>query len=109
MITTRDGDGAIAALNRAVDGREVRNELDRANVLRQLAATARALEHDPGHWLRSDRGEHLHLPALRRSHLHPRRQAAGERRRGAVRAMPGAVLRADRRLTRGRPVAAESP
>ena len=54
MITSRDGEGAIAALNRAVDDQEVRTELQRANVLRELAVAARALGHEPGHWLRSD-------------------------------------------------------
>jgi len=54
VITSRDGDGAIAALNRAVDDQEVRAELQRANVLRELGATAGALGHEPGHWLRSD-------------------------------------------------------
>ena len=54
VITTRDGEGAIAALNRSVDDREIRDGLERAQVLRQLAAAARALGHQPGHWLRSD-------------------------------------------------------
>jgi len=43
VITTRDG--AIAALSRAVDDQEVRTELERANVLRELTAAARALGH----------------------------------------------------------------
>jgi len=50
VITSRDGEGAVAALNRAVDDQEVRDELERAQVLRQLAATARSLGHEPGHW-----------------------------------------------------------
>ena len=54
VITSRDGEGAIAALNRGVDDQEVRTELQRANVLRELAATSRALGHEPGHCLRSD-------------------------------------------------------
>jgi len=49
-----DGEGAIAALNRTVGDQVVRDELERANVLRRLAAAARALGHEPGHWLRSD-------------------------------------------------------
>jgi len=55
VITSRDGGRAIAALNRAFDDQEVRVELERAQVLSQLPATARALGHKPGHWLRSDR------------------------------------------------------
>ena len=54
MITSRDGDRAIAVLNRSASDQEVRAELDRANVLRQLVAAARTLGHEPGHWLRSD-------------------------------------------------------
>jgi hypothetical protein len=54
VITSRDGERAIAIRNRTVGDQEVRTELDRANVLRQLAAAARALGHEPGHWLRAD-------------------------------------------------------
>ena len=54
VLTSRDGDRAIAALNRATDDQEVRDELERAHLLRQLATLARALGHEPGHWLRSD-------------------------------------------------------
>ena len=54
MITSRDGAGAIAALNRPVGDQEIRTELERANVVRDLATKARALGHEPGHWLRSD-------------------------------------------------------
>ncbi|MGA2926995.1 MAG: hypothetical protein ABSG43_13545 [Solirubrobacteraceae bacterium] len=54
VLTSRDGEGAIAALHRAVGDREVRAELERVHVLRQLATIARALGHEPGHWLRSD-------------------------------------------------------
>ena len=54
VITSRDGDRAIAARQRTVGDQEVRAELDRANVLSQLAGAARALGHEPGHWLRSD-------------------------------------------------------
>jgi len=53
VITSRDGDRAIAARQRTVGDQEVRAELDRANVLSQLAGAARALGHEPGHWLRS--------------------------------------------------------
>ena len=55
VITSRDGASAIAALNRAVDDQEVRTELERANVLRELTAAARTLGHEPGHWLRAER------------------------------------------------------
>jgi len=54
VITSRDGERAIAVRNRAVGDQEVRAELDRAEVLRQFVAAARALGHEPGSWLRSD-------------------------------------------------------
>jgi tetratricopeptide (TPR) repeat protein len=98
VITLRAGDRAIAARGRTISDHEVRAELDRANRLRQLAATARALGHEPGHWLRSERRERLLLSALRRPDLRPHRRAAGRRRRGVVGAVSGAVVRADRRL-----------
>jgi len=54
VVTFRDGDRAIAARNRTVSDQEVRDELARMQVLRELAAAARALGHEPGSWLRSD-------------------------------------------------------
>ena len=54
VITSRDGDHAIAVRKRTVGDQEVRTELERANVLRELTAAARTLGHEPGHWLRSD-------------------------------------------------------
>ena len=53
-VTFRDGDRAIAARNRTASDDELRCELDRMQALRQLAAAARALGHEPGSWLRSD-------------------------------------------------------
>jgi hypothetical protein len=54
VVTFRDGDRAIAARNRTASDDELRCELDRMQALRQLAAAARALGHEPGSWLRSD-------------------------------------------------------
>jgi hypothetical protein len=53
VVTFRDGDRAIAARNRTASDDELRCELDRMQALRQLAAAARALGHEPGSWLRS--------------------------------------------------------
>jgi hypothetical protein len=54
VVTFRDGDRAFAARNRTASDQEVRDELDRMQALRELAAAARALGHEPGPWLRSD-------------------------------------------------------
>jgi len=83
VLTSRDSDRAIAALNRATDDREIRDELERAHLLRQLATIARALGHEPGHWLRSD-NESVCFCERCDARLYVHRQAAGQRRRGAV-------------------------
>jgi hypothetical protein len=54
VVTFRDGERAIAMRNRTASEQEVRYELDRMQALRELAAAARALGHEPGSWLRSD-------------------------------------------------------
>jgi hypothetical protein len=53
VVTSRHGAGAFAARHRLVSDAEMQIELERGELLRSLAATARDLGHEPGSWLRN--------------------------------------------------------
>lgn len=79
VITTRDGDRAIAARQRSIpkdhELAELTRELDRSVVLRGLAERAQQLGHELGRWLRHDQ-ENIAICARCAARIYARFDAA---------------------------------